>query len=71
MPSVDLIRVYGYFFELNILCIEGTNNPKCCGKEGRKFRGFRYEKRRRKVENTLVQGWGNTPPIAPKDNICP
>ncbi|WMV32531.1 hypothetical protein MTR67_025916 [Solanum verrucosum] len=32
-PSVDLIHVSGLFFELKLLGIEGTNDPKCLGKE--------------------------------------
>ena len=35
MPSVDLIRVTGFFFELNLLGIEGTNEPKCLGERTR------------------------------------
>ena len=48
----------GCFFELNILGIEGNNDPKCLGKESCKFRGFRDEKRRSKVENACAYGLG-------------
>ena len=41
MPSVNLIHISGLFFELNLLGIEVTNDPKCLGKEPRKLRGFR------------------------------
>ena len=51
MPRVGLLRVSELFFELNLLGIEGTNDPKYLGKEPWKFRGFRDENRRRKVEN--------------------
>ena len=48
MPSVDFICVSRLFFKLNLLGIEGNNDPKCLWKEPWKFRGFRDEKRRRK-----------------------
>ena len=51
MPSVDLIRVFEFIFESNLLCLEGTNDPKCLGKELWKFRGFRDEKQSRNDEN--------------------
>ena len=41
MPSVNLIRVSGLFFELNLLVIEVTSDPKCLGKEPWKLRWFR------------------------------
>ena len=52
MPSVELIHVSGLFCELDWLYIEGTIDPRGLGKVSRKFGGFRYEKQRRKVENT-------------------
>ena len=44
MPRVDLIHIFELFFESNLLGIEGTNDPKCLGKEPWKYRGFRDEK---------------------------
>ena len=51
--SCDLIRVFGCNFSLNLSYIEGINDSKCLGKEPLKFRGFRDEKRRRKVVKHL------------------
>jgi len=58
MPNVELILVSGLFCELDWLYIEGTIDPRGLGKVSWKFGGFRDEKRRRKVENTWVQGLG-------------
>ena len=69
MPSVDLIRVSRLLFELNLLGIEGTNDPKCLAKELWKFRVFRDEKRRRKVEFFWGKGWGVTPASPPQKRL--
>uniref|UniRef100_M1DRH3 Uncharacterized protein n=1 Tax=Solanum tuberosum TaxID=4113 RepID=M1DRH3_SOLTU len=45
-------------FGLNLSYIEGINDPKFLGKEPLKFRGFRVEKRRRKVVKHLGKGVG-------------
>lgn len=37
MPSVDLIYFFELLFGSNLLGIEGTNDPKCLGKEPWKF----------------------------------
>uniref|UniRef100_M0ZZT3 Uncharacterized protein n=1 Tax=Solanum tuberosum TaxID=4113 RepID=M0ZZT3_SOLTU len=44
--------------ELNLLGIEGTNDPKCLGKEPWKLGGFRDEKWRRKIVKNLGKGVG-------------
>ena len=49
MPVVYLIRVFGLFFESNILGIEGIGVFKCLGKYPWMFRRFRDVKNRRKV----------------------
>ena len=54
------------FFVLNLFGIEGTNDPKCLGKEPRMFRRFRDEKRKREVENTSVQGLRHNTSHSPK-----
>ena len=53
MTTVDLIRVSGMLFNLNMLGIEDNNDPKCLVKEPWMFRGFKLEKQRIKVENAL------------------
>uniref|UniRef100_M1DP00 Uncharacterized protein n=1 Tax=Solanum tuberosum TaxID=4113 RepID=M1DP00_SOLTU len=58
MPSVDLFRVSGLILEFNLLGIEGTNDPKYLGKELWNIRGFRDEKRRRKIVKNLGKGGG-------------
>ena len=40
MPIVILIRNSKLFFKLDILIIEGTNNPKGLGKKPWRFKGF-------------------------------
>ena len=54
MPSVDLISIFQLFFEFNLIGIKGTNYRKCLWENPCMFRGFRDEKRKRKVENTWV-----------------
>ena len=54
--SCDLIHVSGCNFGLNLSYIEAINDSKHLGKEPLKFRGFRVEKRRRKVVKHLGIG---------------
>ncbi|WMV33807.1 hypothetical protein MTR67_027192, partial [Solanum verrucosum] len=54
----NLIHVSGCNFKLNLLYIEGINDSKYLGKEPFKFRGFRGEKRKRKVVKHLGKGVG-------------
>ncbi|WMV33673.1 hypothetical protein MTR67_027058 [Solanum verrucosum] len=63
MPSVDLIRVSGLFFELNILVIEDTTDSKCLGKEPLRFR---VEKQRRKIAKTWEGGGASRQPAPSK-----
>ncbi|WMV49236.1 hypothetical protein MTR67_042621, partial [Solanum verrucosum] len=78
--SYDLIHVSGCNFGLNLSYIEGINDPKCLGKEPLKFRGFRVEKRRRKVikhlrirrapkESMNVHPWGAAPASTPQTGL--
>ena len=70
MPIVYLIRVFGLFFESNILGIEGIGVFKCLGKYPWMFRRFRDVKNRRKVEMQVRRPWGAVPSIAPQDSLC-
>ena len=54
MPSFSLIHFLRWFFELNLLEIEGINDPNYLEKEPWNFIVFRDEKCRRKFENTYL-----------------
>ena len=66
MPRVDLICVYGLFFKYYLLCIEDIRDSKCLGKEPWRFKGFRDEKWRRKVETLVCRDQGHRASYRPK-----
>ena len=49
LSLVDLIHVFGLFFELNLLDIEVISEPKCLGKDPWNITRIRDEKQRIKV----------------------
>ena len=71
MPRVDLIHDSELFFESNLLGINGTNDPKCFGKEPWRLEGLEMKNGGEKSRTPVCKALGATPPIAPQENIFP
>ena len=66
MPCVDLISVFGFFFELDLSGIKGNNDVKCLGKNHGSLGYLEMKTGGEKLRKLFYRGWGTTPPIAHK-----
>ena len=70
IPSVYLIHVFRLFFELDLLGIQGNNDPKYLRKAPWSLEGLEMKNGGRKSRILVYRGWGTAPRQPERPNLA-